>query len=180
VKFFCKNCGCEGHRAHYCPERGENVDRRLKCGLCNKPGHNRRTCQKPRLAKTNQRILGEYHCRACGQVGHNSRRCTQKTKIQSDHAVTSSVKDFSRNFRRPYRCGVCGQAGHNNRSCSWKAKVQSDGAVVGTADSLEDSRRSVRRPYICRVCGEGGHNSRSCPQREPRVSTGLADFGRSR
>ncbi|MBA0782843.1 hypothetical protein Gotri_000666, partial [Gossypium trilobum] len=32
VNFFCRNCGREGHRRHYCPEiRDSSIDKRFKC-----------------------------------------------------------------------------------------------------------------------------------------------------
>ncbi|GJY29474.1 zinc finger, CCHC-type containing protein, partial [Tanacetum coccineum] len=43
VNFYCKNCGREGHRRHYCPDVDQtSVDRRFKCSLCGEKGHNRR------------------------------------------------------------------------------------------------------------------------------------------
>lgn len=147
VKFFCKNCGGEGHRRNYCPERRKNADRRHRCGLCKKRGHHRSTCQKPRMTNIKQRVLREYHCWACGQVGHNSRTCTQKTKIQSDHPITRYQRYRRRIIKQLHRCRVCGQDGHNSRSCSWKTKVQSDSRVIATAGSLEDSGRNVPRQY---------------------------------
>ncbi|GKC16127.1 zinc finger, CCHC-type containing protein [Tanacetum coccineum] len=48
VNFYCKNCGREGHRRHYCPDVDQtSVDRRFKCSLCGEKGHNRRSW--PRL-----------------------------------------------------------------------------------------------------------------------------------
>lgn len=179
VKFFCKNCGGEGHRRHYCPELGGNLDRRFKCGLCKERGHNKRTCQKPKPTSTKQRVLKQYHCRACGKVGHNSRTCTLQIKLQqSEVTVGDYLEDSRRNSRKPYRCGLCGQDGHNSRSCSMKMKEQSQNEVKGTVGCLEDSRRNVKKPYHCSVCGQGGHNSRRCHQGEARAMKGSLDFGR--
>lgn len=122
VKFFCKNCGREGHRKHYCPELGENADRRFRCGLCGERGHNKRTCQKSRTSNPKQRVIHHYHCRACGQIGHNRRTCSLKRG--------GSVDDSVGYVRKPYRCRLCGEAGHNSRTCQLQSKGQLDHADV--------------------------------------------------
>lgn len=147
VKFFCKNCGREGHRRNHCPELGKDADRRHRCALCKKRGHHRSTCQRRRMAKTKQRVRRAYQCWACGQVGHNSRTCTQKTTTQSDHPITLYQRYRSPITKQPYRCRLCGQGGHSRRFCPWKTKVQSDSEAIATAGSLEDSRTNIQRQY---------------------------------
>ncbi|KAK9675797.1 hypothetical protein RND81_11G031700 [Saponaria officinalis] len=177
AKFFCKKCGQEGHRSHFCPEHG-NTDRRFRCGLCGERGHNRKTCGRPEKPK--QRILQQYHCGACGQIGHNRRTCSVKAEPQSVDALTkngnslnesssyvkteavsvdgftqngNSFNDSRRNVRQDYRCRRCGQVGHNTRTCPQKSVEQVD--VV--------ARKIARRqPYRCRNCGLTGHNGRTC------------------
>ena len=42
-----------------------------KCGTCGEPGHNARTCEKPKRR--------QYTCRNCGEKGHNAATCTNPT-----------------------------------------------------------------------------------------------------
>lgn len=42
-----------------------------KCGTCGEPGHNARTCEKPKKR--------QYTCRNCGEKGHNSATCENPT-----------------------------------------------------------------------------------------------------
>ncbi|KAM7487401.1 hypothetical protein LguiB_024885 [Lonicera macranthoides] len=80
VKFYCKNCGREGHRKHYCPELHDNMtDRRFKCRLCGEKGHNRRTCPKSKSNESENKIPRHHCCRICGQSGHNRRTCHQQS-----------------------------------------------------------------------------------------------------
>ncbi|XP_021722961.1 zinc finger protein 439-like [Chenopodium quinoa] len=162
IKFFCKNCGQEGHRSYYCPERGENTERRFRCGLCGEKGHNRRTCQKPRTSKPKQRILKEYHCRSCGKTGHNRRTCSLKTELQSDNVIheNKSFVEHSKGCvkKHHHRCSVCGKGGHNSRTCFLKTELESE-----TVGSLMKSKGYVRKHlHRCSVCGKSGHNSKTC------------------
>ncbi|KAH9609177.1 hypothetical protein KSS87_002403 [Heliosperma pusillum] len=144
AKFFCKNCGQEGHRSNYCPKHGKDLDRRFRCGLCGERGHNRKTCGRPSLPK--QRILQHYHCGACGQVGHNRRTCS--VKVEPEPAGTLPVNGNALNHstshvRQHYRCSLCGQLGHNSRTCPQKSVEQVD----------MNASKKTRRPYHCRNCG---------------------------
>ncbi|KAL9246414.1 hypothetical protein vseg_019953 [Gypsophila vaccaria] len=164
TKFFCKNCGREGHRSHYCPE-DENIDKRLQCGLCGKRGHNRKTCGKP--SKPKQRILQQYHCGACRKVGHNRRTCSVKTEPQSIDVLTKngnsldvstshvkvefrsvgSITESGNSFDEStsqYHCWVCGQIGHNRRTCTVNAEAQSVDALTKIGSSLDESTSHVK------------------------------------
>ncbi|KAJ3695026.1 hypothetical protein LUZ60_000403 [Juncus effusus] len=47
VKFYCSNCGQQGHRKFYCPILKQTKGSvNFKCSLCGKKGHNKRTCSK--------------------------------------------------------------------------------------------------------------------------------------
>lgn len=168
VRFFCKNCGQEGHRSYYCPEHGENTDRRFRCGSCGEKGHNRRTCQRPRTSKPKQRILSEYHCRACGKLGHNRRTCSLKTELQSDSATpenAGTLKDSTGYVRKDHhRCSVCGKSGHNRRTCFLKTERQgSDSAAPEIIDSLNIFEgHAQKHNHQCSVCKKSGHNRRTC------------------
>ncbi|XP_074274546.1 uncharacterized protein LOC141598708 [Silene latifolia] len=157
TKFFCKNCGQEGHRSHYCPKHGKNLDRRFRCGLCGERGHNRKTCGRPSQPK--QRVLQQYHCGACGQVGHNRRTCS--VKVEPEPADTlpvngNSLNDSASHDRHHYRCSLCGQLGHNSRTCPQKSLEQVD----------MNASKKTRRPYHCRNCGVTGHNRRTCSEKQ--------------
>ncbi|KAH0991482.1 hypothetical protein GBA52_002965 [Prunus armeniaca] len=76
VKFYCRHCGREGHRRHYCPElKSILINRQFVCGVCGEKGHNRRTCPKSRLSSHKSAVRRLHHCKICGQRGHNSRTC---------------------------------------------------------------------------------------------------------
>ncbi|GER47342.1 zinc knuckle (CCHC-type) family protein [Striga asiatica] len=75
IKFFCRNCGGEGHRRTYCPQV---IDRRVRCQLCREKGHNRRTCPKSKLNIEISSVQRNHHCKICGQSGHNRRTCLQQ------------------------------------------------------------------------------------------------------
>ncbi|KAJ6771544.1 ZINC KNUCKLE (CCHC-TYPE) FAMILY PROTEIN [Salix koriyanagi] len=93
VKFYCSNCGREGHRKHYCPElKDSSVDRRFKCRLCGKKGHNRRTCPKSRMSNQKGKVTWHHRCRICRQRGHNRRSCPQGIGIKLGGGDT--FKDF--------------------------------------------------------------------------------------
>ncbi|GLT56864.1 hypothetical protein SLA2020_298790 [Shorea laevis] len=111
VKFFCRKCGREGHRRHYCPElKDSSIDRRFKCGLCGKKGHNRRTC--PISGSSNHRSVVKrcHRCKICGQNGHNRRTCPQVT---GGRGILTSGS-------RIYTCRLCRGKGHNSRTCPRK------------------------------------------------------------
>ncbi|CAM6028995.1 unnamed protein product [Sphagnum balticum] len=81
VPFFCKHCGQEGHRRHYCPDLGYrkkdfvSPHRQYCCSLCKKPGHRRTNC--PERGETKGDKRGRYKCGICHQVGHTRRTCPQ-------------------------------------------------------------------------------------------------------
>ncbi|EOA19685.1 hypothetical protein CARUB_v10003352mg [Capsella rubella] len=115
VKFYCKNCGQEGHRRHYCPELGTDADRRSRCRVCGSKGHNRRTCPKSR-PKVTKGISTRYHkCGICGESGHNSRTCRKLARVKLSDRVGDSEEDGVGN--RGYACGFCKKKGHNVRTC---------------------------------------------------------------
>ncbi|KAG5017330.1 hypothetical protein JHK82_022955 [Glycine max] len=118
VKFYCQNCGREGHRRHYCPELNDSlVDRRFTCRLCGGKGHNRRTCRKLKISLSNGRTIKHHQCKICHQFGHNRRTCPQ--------AVPFAVPSKRRNAasRRPYKCRLCKKEGHNIRTCPSRTVV---------------------------------------------------------
>lgn len=88
IKFYCKNCGGEGHRRHYCPALKEDrtIDRRYECRLCGEKGHNRRTCSKFKSIESVEKVLRHYQCKVCGEHGHNRRTCSQASSVESDIA----------------------------------------------------------------------------------------------
>ncbi|KAL9352793.1 hypothetical protein Peur_055473 [Populus x canadensis] len=116
VKFYCSNCGREGHRKHYCPELKDSlVDRRFKCRLCGKKGHNRRTCPKSRMSNHKGKVTWHHRCRICRQGGHNRRSCPQVVGIKFGGSDT--FKDFMVSGSRKYTCRLCREKGHNARTC---------------------------------------------------------------
>ncbi|KAG4921174.1 hypothetical protein JHK84_050035 [Glycine max] len=119
VKFYCQNCGREGHRRHNCPELEDSlVDRRFTCRICGDKGHNRRTCRKLKISLSNGRTIKHHRCKVCHQFGHNRRTCPQ--------AVPSFVVPSKRRnaaSRRPYKCRLCKKEGHNIRTCPSRTVV---------------------------------------------------------
>ncbi|WCJ42864.1 zinc knuckle (CCHC-type) family protein [Euphorbia peplus] len=117
VKFFCKNCGREGHRKHYCPElKEDSLDRRFRCRLCGEKGHNKRTCPKSRISTDESTDKRRYHCKVCHRRGHNRRTCPKRT---GSELVGSNTIKKSRliSKRRIYTCLLCREKGHNARTC---------------------------------------------------------------
>ncbi|XP_027917063.1 uncharacterized protein LOC114176280 [Vigna unguiculata] len=141
VKFYCKNCGREGHRRYYCPELKDTlIDRRFMCRVCGEKGHNRRTCRMIRVSHSNERMIKQNQCRVCGEKGHNRRTCWK-------------LRISGRNGRviKHRKCKVCHQFGHNRRTCP---------------QVVPSKRKTVsRRQYKCRLCKKKGHNSRTCPSK---------------
>lgn len=108
VKFYCRNCGQEGHRRYYCPELQDSLmDRGFKCRLCGEKGHNRRTCPKSKPTQSQAKVPRHHCCRICGQSGHNCKTCPQATQGKSYDAPKS----------RTYTCRLCLEKGHNMRTC---------------------------------------------------------------
>lgn len=108
VKFYCKNCGQEGHRRHYCPELKDSLDgRRFICRLCGEEGHNRRTCRMLSTSKASQN-----RCKVCGEYGHNRRSCP--------NVVDANISKVT---QRAYKCGICHLKGHNSRTCPCRSIV---------------------------------------------------------
>ncbi|KAF8399424.1 hypothetical protein HHK36_015289 [Tetracentron sinense] len=122
VKFYCSNCGREGHRRHYCPELKDRlVDRRFQCRLCGEKGHNRRTCQKSRSGESRKRRdPRDHHCRVCGESGHNRRTCPQGTGVNK--VVVIQKKGFLVSECRTYTCSLCLGKGHNISTCPSRNK----------------------------------------------------------
>ncbi|CAK8561541.1 unnamed protein product [Lathyrus sativus] len=120
VKFYCQNCGREGHRRHYCPELKDGlIDRRFTCRLCGEKGHNRRTCDKSRISHSDGRVVKHHRCKICRQYGHNRRTCSQ---VVSNKRIDTAS-------RRVYVCRLCQIEGHNIRTCPRR--------IVDTAHSQE-------------------------------------------
>ncbi|XP_042509915.1 uncharacterized protein LOC122085517 isoform X2 [Macadamia integrifolia] len=121
VKFYCSNCGREGHRKHYCPELDSFVAKRYKCQLCGKRGHNRRTCQKSRTGEPKSGNHPRHrHCKVCGRSGHNRRTCPQVTQAASSEKGQLTSKTGS------YTCSLCLRKGHNIRTCPTRKDSQED------------------------------------------------------
>ncbi|GAV90637.1 hypothetical protein CFOL_v3_34044 [Cephalotus follicularis] len=116
VRFYCRNCGREGHRRHYCPElKGSQRDGRFRCRLCGEKGHNRRTCPNSRLRNQKSMVRRNNLCKNCRQRGHNSRTCPQVTGLNLKS--TNAKKGFLASGRRAYTCRFCQKKGHNIRTC---------------------------------------------------------------
>lgn len=120
VKFYCRNCGREGHRRNYCPEVHDKlIDKRFRCRLCGRKGHNRRTCPRSQSNDQKNSVPRNHQCKICGQSGHNSRTCpqlTSQTDVESNAAAAAKkVPIVSR--RRTCTCHLCHETGHNIRTC---------------------------------------------------------------
>ncbi|KAL0385724.1 UNVERIFIED_CONTAM: hypothetical protein Sradi_2966700 [Sesamum radiatum] len=114
IKFYCRNCGLEGHRRNYCPEIQDKVtDRRFRCRLCGEKGHNRRTCPRSKSNDRKDTIHRNHRCKICGQSGHNQRTCPQLAEVDS----TVVVGEGQNVSRRNYTCRLCHEKGHNIRTC---------------------------------------------------------------
>lgn len=120
VKFYCRNCGQEGHRSNYCPEIRDNTDRHYRCGLCGTKGHNRRTCLKLSLIVPKKTVKVNHHCSKCQKSGHNRRTCHLKNDF--DTKVVATIKT---RVKRTYSCSVCLGKGHNARTCLHKNNSKS-------------------------------------------------------
>ncbi|KAL3511164.1 hypothetical protein ACH5RR_030565 [Cinchona calisaya] len=115
VKFYCSNCGREGHRINYCPEiQNDLSNRQFTCRLCGEKGHNRRTCRKSKLNEPKRPVSEKQHCRICGQTGHNRRTCPQEKMVKVRHVAASKASVAS---ERSYTCRLCLVKGHNIRTC---------------------------------------------------------------
>ncbi|KAL6294679.1 hypothetical protein ACE6H2_002821 [Prunus campanulata] len=116
VKFYCRHCGREGHRRHYCPElKSSLINRQFECGVCGEKGHNRRTCPNSRLRSHKSAVRRHHHCKICGQRGHNSRTCPKLKGVKSSIDIKKGFHSSGR--RGAYKCKLCQQNGHNSRTC---------------------------------------------------------------
>ncbi|CAB4264558.1 unnamed protein product [Prunus armeniaca] len=103
VKFYCRHCGREGHRRHYCPElKSILINRQFVCGVCGEKGHNRRTCPKSRLSSHKSAVRRLHHCKICGQRGHNSRTCPKLIGVKSSVDIKKGFHSSGR--RGAYKC----------------------------------------------------------------------------
>lgn len=108
IKYYCRNCGREGHRRNYCPElQAKVIDRRFRCRSCGEKGHNRRTCPKSKSNDEKIMVRRDHRCNVCGQSGHNQRTCPRVPKVESVASVS----------KRNYACRLCRGKGHNRRTC---------------------------------------------------------------
>ncbi|XP_050238988.1 uncharacterized protein LOC126688366 [Mercurialis annua] len=158
VKFYCGNCGREGHRTFYCPEfKDSSIDRRFRCRLCGVKGHNKRTCPKSRTANQESIVQRHHRCKICHQSGHNHRTCPK--------LMTSNPKRTVRK-RRP-QCRICHKSGHNRKTCP---ELNLDGS------KLVGSHTSGSKIYTCSLCKGKGHNVRTCPNRKtgPAITAGTS------
>lgn len=117
VRFYCRNCGREGHRRYYCPELKDGLtDRRFRCRICGEKGHNRRTCPKSRLMSSRKNTVRRHHlCKICHKRGHNRRTCPKITGVK---LISSGVRRrILSSGRRTYKCRFCQETGHNVRTC---------------------------------------------------------------
>ncbi|KAJ8760918.1 hypothetical protein K2173_021956 [Erythroxylum novogranatense] len=115
VKFYCKNCGCEGHRKHYCPElNNSSIDRRFRCHVCGEKGHNRRTCLKLKMSGGKHRRR-KHRCKICRKIGHNRRTCPKFSGLRLSGGDPKTHHLISKG--RAYSCGLCRGGGHNRRTC---------------------------------------------------------------
>lgn len=114
IKYYCRNCGREGHRKYYCPESSPS-DRQFKCRLCGEKGHNRRTCKNSKSNSTKGKTSRHHCCKICGQSGHNSRTCPQEAVNKKKGIIISDA--------RLYSCGFCREKGHNIRACPTRKKM---------------------------------------------------------
>ncbi|KAM5567128.1 hypothetical protein ABKV19_015308 [Rosa sericea] len=113
IKFYCRNCGREGHRRHYCPElKASLMNRQFICGVCGEKGHNRRTC--PTLSRPKSTVRRPHHCRICDQRGHNRTTCP---KVIGPKFIDVKNGFHSFGSRRTYKCKLCKENGHNSRTC---------------------------------------------------------------
>ncbi|XP_068668717.1 uncharacterized protein [Aristolochia californica] len=119
VKFYCSNCGEEGHRRHYCPALKDKSggSYKFKCRVCRERGHNRRTC--PKLRSTDKKSIKKFkihQCSVCGQSGHNSRTCSKRNVAKEGSRLNPSPTTLI-SKSRTYTCSLCLGIGHNRRTC---------------------------------------------------------------
>lgn len=115
IKFYCRNCGREGHRRHYCPElKASLMNRQFICGACGEKGHNRRTC--PMLISPKSTVRRPHRCRICDQRGHNRTTCPKVIGLKFSIDLKKGVP--SSGSRRTYKCKLCKENGHNSRTCT--------------------------------------------------------------
>ncbi|XP_072966944.1 uncharacterized protein [Typha angustifolia] len=121
VKFYCSNCGQEGHRRHYCPTLRQTAGvMQFKCHLCGERGHNRRTCGKLTVeGKTKKNQMKIRHCSLCGQSGHNRRTCSNSTQLGGGSADSHQIQLIPGSIGT-YVCSLCSAKGHNRRTCPTK------------------------------------------------------------
>ncbi|XP_048227010.1 uncharacterized protein LOC107261319 isoform X2 [Ricinus communis] len=152
VRFYCSNCGREGHRKHYCPELKDSMtDRQFRCGLCGEKGHNRRTCPKSKMSNRKSIVRRRHSCKICHQGGHNRRTCPM-----------SRMSNPRSTVKRRRCCKICHRSGHNRRTCPQLNRSK-----------LVSSHTTGCRVYTCSLCQGKGHNARTCPNRntEPTIDS---------
>ncbi|XP_004514778.1 uncharacterized protein [Cicer arietinum] len=189
VKFYCHNCGREGHRRNYCPELNGLIDRRFTCKLCGEKGHNRKTCIKSKISQSDESFKRHRRCRICRRYGHNRQTCPQ---VVSNPIKATRREGHRRNYfpklkdglvDRRFTCKLCGGKGHIKKTCIKLRISHIDGRVIKhrrcrvcrqyghnrqTCPQVVSNQRMAtasRKVYHCRLCRKEGHNSRRCPRR---------------
>lgn len=116
IKFYCSNCGREGHRSNYCPEVSNDLrDHRFRCRVCGEKGHNKRTCRMSKTILRKKPMSRNHHCTICAQSGHNSRTCPLRKREESNDIITNRASITT--MTRTYTCRLCQGKGHNTRTC---------------------------------------------------------------
>jgi len=80
-----------------------------RCSICNRKGHNARTCKQKAGKK---KIASKKTCGICGKTGHNARTCDHKQKKKKTLRKKKLIKT----------CSICGEPGHNARTCDERPK----------------------------------------------------------
>ncbi|XP_010933839.1 uncharacterized protein [Elaeis guineensis] len=125
VKFYCRNCGEEGHRGYYCPTIRKNLGKlQFRCRLCGEKGHNRRTCGRSKVERAPKRgnQSTSRRCTLCGQNGHNRRTCPKSTETEAVFSNTQEGTQVS-STKSTYLCSFCLERGHNKRTCPRKDSI---------------------------------------------------------
>lgn len=148
-----------------------------KCGKCNQPGHNARTCSE-REAKANRGqlvaasmskpvVISGASAAAPMLMGQAMRSpvlpgspvpATRMPSAASSDVPPPRLRSESQAPTRAgaepklKTCGKCGGKGHNTRTCGLPKKVE-----IGSSGA-----HAPRGGYVCGKCNQPGHNARTC------------------